>query len=136
MNSLTATDFDMQDAGSAAKGANATYKVSLDKQLNSFVGAETNDKLSGNGAAILRGGQGDDSYAINKVGDYVIEHANQGTDTVLLYRTSYSIDTNVENVIVKLLTYATALTLVGWLVHRQHHRHCRGPATGRSTGWL
>jgi len=55
MNSLTATDFDMQDAGSAAKGANATYKVSLDKQLNSFVGAETNDKLSGNGAAILRG---------------------------------------------------------------------------------
>lgn len=100
MNSLTATDFDMQDAGSAAKGANATYKVSLDKQLNSFIGAETNDKLSGNGAAILRGGRGDDSYAINKVGDYIIEHANQGTDTVLLYRTSYTIDTNVENVIV------------------------------------
>lgn len=100
MNSLTAADFDMQDAGSASKGASATYKVSFDKQVNSFIGADTNDKMSGNGTAILRGGKGDDNYAINKVGDYIIEHANQGTDTVLLYRTSYAIDTNVENVIV------------------------------------
>ncbi|GBH32230.1 M10 family metallopeptidase C-terminal domain-containing protein [Sphingobium xenophagum] len=56
--------------------------------------------MSGNGAAILRGGKGDDNYAINKDRDYIVEHANQGTDTVLLYRTSYTIDTNVENVIV------------------------------------
>ncbi|CCW18434.1 endo-1,3-1,4-beta-glycanase [Sphingobium indicum BiD32] len=100
LNSLTAADFDMQDAGSASKGATATYKVSFDKQVNSFIGADTNDKMSGNGTAILRGGKGDDNYAINKVGDYIIEHANEGTDTVLLYRTSYAIDTNVENVIV------------------------------------
>lgn len=51
---------------------------------NELVGNIAPNTLDGQGGAdVMRGGQGDDVYVVDDVADGVIEHANEGTDTVL-----------------------------------------------------
>ena len=72
--------------------------------LAGMAGADTiygnggNDVLDG-GAGIdtLAGGIGNDTYAIDSVNDTVVETANEGTDTAIVFVNSYVVAANVEN---------------------------------------
>jgi Ca2+-binding RTX toxin-like protein len=57
-----------------------------------------NDYLDGGlGADTMQGGTGDDIYVVDDEDDVVIEHADQGTDTVLTSLSTYTLGDNVEN---------------------------------------
>lgn len=69
-----------------------------------LIGLGKNDHLDGNsGGDKMSGGRGNDTYVVNSVRDQVIEHRNQGTDTVRVTldssRTAYVLPDNVENMI-------------------------------------
>lgn len=67
---------------------------------NSLIGNSGNNVLDGKaGADFMTGGKGNDSYYVDDVGDSVMESANEGTDTVYSSLTNYTLDTNVENLI-------------------------------------
>ena len=56
------------------------------------------DYLDGGiGADILYGYNGDDTFYVDNIGDAVVENANQGTDWVVCYLSSYTLGANVEN---------------------------------------
>lgn len=62
-------------------------------------GSSGNNVLTGNGAgSSLVGGSGNDSYYVGS-GDVVSEGASAGTDTVYSGLTSYTLGTNVENLV-------------------------------------
>ena len=62
-------------------------------------GNALNNILTGNSAAnILSGGSGDDTYLVDNAGDFVLEAASEGTDTVQS-SVSYSLATNVESLV-------------------------------------
>ncbi|MDP2206520.1 MAG: type I secretion C-terminal target domain-containing protein [Alphaproteobacteria bacterium] len=62
-------------------------------------GNALDNTLTGNSAAnILTGGDGDDTYVVDNVGDQVIEAGGQGTDTVRA-SISYTLAANVENLV-------------------------------------
>jgi Ca2+-binding RTX toxin-like protein len=62
-------------------------------------GNDLNNTLTGNSAAnILAGKNGNDTYVVDKLGDVVIENANEGTDTVRSGIT-YVLPENVENLV-------------------------------------
>jgi Ca2+-binding RTX toxin-like protein len=61
-------------------------------------GAGGNDVLDGGaGNDTMVGGAGDDTYALDSLSDVIIENANAGADTALVYMTSYALAPNVEN---------------------------------------
>ncbi|HEV7881283.1 S8 family serine peptidase [Bradyrhizobium sp.] len=65
---------------------------------NMLQGGAGNDTLDGGpDGSILVGGIGNDSYAIRSAGDVVVENANEGTDTGLVYMSSYVLGANIEN---------------------------------------
>ena len=67
---------------------------------NAIVGGVGNDTLDGGaGADVLTGGVGDDVYVIDDVGDQIVENAGQGTDTVRTTLASYTLGTNLENLV-------------------------------------
>ena len=67
---------------------------------NSIKGSTGNDTLDGGaGADTLIGGAGNDTYIVDDVGDVIVELAGQGTDTVRTGLASYTLATNVENLV-------------------------------------
>ncbi|WP_395352726.1 beta strand repeat-containing protein [Variovorax sp. UC122_21] len=95
-------------ASLAITTAQATSGSGSDTILNveSLVGSNFNDKLTGNtaanslnggaGADTMIGGLGNDGYYVDNIGDVVTELANEGVDTV--YSTiSYTLGANLEN---------------------------------------
>jgi Ca2+-binding RTX toxin-like protein len=67
---------------------------------NVITGNESANLLDGgNGADTLVGGLGNDTYVVNVTGDVVTEAASAGTDTVQSTAASYTLATNVENLI-------------------------------------
>ena len=64
---------------------------------NFLVGLAGNDTLDGGaGADGMLGGTGNDMYVVDSAGDFVVESANEGTDTVDA-TISYRLTANVEN---------------------------------------
>jgi Ca2+-binding RTX toxin-like protein len=67
---------------------------------NVVTGNESANHLDGgNGADTLVGGLGDDIYIVNLAGDVVTEAASAGIDTVQSTAASYTLATNVENLV-------------------------------------
>ena len=65
---------------------------------NSLTGNSGNDTLDGGaGNDTLTGGTGDDTYRVDSLTDSVIEALNEGTDTVQVSITGYTLVGNVEN---------------------------------------
>jgi Ca2+-binding RTX toxin-like protein/subtilisin-like proprotein convertase family protein len=63
-----------------------------------LIGGNGNDTLiDGSGLNTLQGGAGDDIYAVQSNLDTVFEFANEGTDQVQTFLTSYHLSPNVEN---------------------------------------
>lgn len=65
---------------------------------NSLTGGDGNDTLDGStGIDTLIGGLGNDTYVVDVATDIVTEAASAGTDTVQSSATTYTLATNVEN---------------------------------------
>ncbi len=61
-------------------------------------GGAGNDELDGwQGADTMIGGTGDDDYNVNSSSDVVTEYADEGTDTVKVRMSSYTLAANIEN---------------------------------------
>ena len=56
------------------------------------------------------GGTGNDIYVIDNLGDKIVEHPGEGTDTAYVYTSGYTLDDNVE---IGGVGTATGLTLSG-----------------------
>lgn len=64
---------------------------------DTLIGGAGNDFISGGaGADTMVGGIGNDTFIVDNPGDVVIEHANEGTDTVLSMLHDYTLAANVE----------------------------------------
>lgn len=67
---------------------------------NRITGNSTNNTLSGGlGADTLSGENGNDVYIIDGLNDLVIEAVNQGSDTVISSSESYTLPSNIENLL-------------------------------------
>ncbi|WP_375411312.1 calcium-binding protein [uncultured Bradyrhizobium sp.] len=66
--------------------------------------------IGGVGADTMVGNAGNDIYVADNIGDKVIEHAGEGTDTVYVWASGYTMDDNVE---VGAIGNASAMTLSG-----------------------
>jgi hypothetical protein len=67
---------------------------------NQLTGNNANNVLSGgSGIDTMTGGLGNDSYMVSDTGDVVIENLNEGIDTVYSRASTYTLATNVENLI-------------------------------------
>ncbi|MBX5177624.1 rhizobiocin [Rhizobium lentis] len=67
---------------------------------NTITGGAGNDMLNGGGGAdTLIGGTGNDTYIVDHVGDLVTEVADAGIDTVRTTLASYTLGSDVENLI-------------------------------------
>ncbi|SEJ26198.1 Hemolysin-type calcium-binding repeat-containing protein [Sphingobium sp. AP50] len=78
---------------------------------NTITGGSGNDTLNGGtGADTMIGGAGNDLYYVDNASDVVTEASGQGTDTVRTALASYTLGSNVENLIG---TATTAQTLAG-----------------------
>lgn len=67
---------------------------------DTLIGGAGNDQMDGKaGADRLEGGTGNDTYYVDDLGDIVIEHVGEGTDTVRVSVSGYTLSANVENLI-------------------------------------
>jgi Ca2+-binding RTX toxin-like protein len=67
---------------------------------DTLVGGAGNDVLDGGaGADNMSGGTGNDIYIVDNVGDIVMENANEGIDTVKASLATFTLASNVENLI-------------------------------------
>jgi Ca2+-binding RTX toxin-like protein len=65
-----------------------------------LLGGLGNDSLDGgSGNDSMTGGAGDDTYVVDAIGDEVVEAANEGSDTVQVTRSSYTLGANLENLV-------------------------------------
>lgn len=92
--------------GSALRSGVRVYAGNL---FDTLVGSAYDDYLSGAGRSTLRGGRGDDTYALSGENDVVVENANEGNDTVRA-NSNYALGANVENLV---LTGSLGLTGTG-----------------------
>ena len=75
-------------------------------------GGAGNDELDGwQGADTMVGGIGDDVYNVDSAGDVLVEYANEGTDTVKVRRSSYTLPTDFENA--DLRYYSGSISVTG-----------------------
>jgi Ca2+-binding RTX toxin-like protein len=75
-------------------------------------GGAGNDELDGwQGNDTMIGGTGDDVYNVDSAGDVVTEYANEGTDTVKVRKSSYTLPTNFENA--DLRFYSGSISVTG-----------------------
>lgn len=78
-------------------GSNQSDNLTGNSGNDILYGNAGNDILNGGeGADLLVGGVGDDTYIIDNLKDIIIEHENQGNDTVKSY-IDYTLGTNLEN---------------------------------------
>jgi Ca2+-binding RTX toxin-like protein/subtilisin-like proprotein convertase family protein len=78
---------------------------------DTLIGQDGNDVLIGGaGADTMIGGTGNDIYVVDNPADKVIEHAGEGTDTVYVWTSGYTLDDNVE---VGAIGTDSAMTLSG-----------------------
>ena len=83
-------------AGADLQGLTATAS------RTALFGNSGNNLLDGGaGADTMSGGTGNDIYFVDNAGDAVTENANEGTDTVYLDRSTYTLGANVENLILQ-----------------------------------
>jgi Ca2+-binding RTX toxin-like protein len=69
-------------------------------KADTLVGGDRNEQLDGGaGADTMKGGKGDDTYVAGSRFDKVIEKAGEGTDTVKLWDSSFTLPDNVENLL-------------------------------------
>ena len=67
---------------------------------NHIIGNDRDNTLDGRaGADILEGGRGNDAYYVDVAGDEVIENADEGTDTVFSTAFAFTLDANVERLV-------------------------------------
>lgn len=65
-----------------------------------LIGLAGNDTLiDGSGLNTLQGGTGDDIYAVQSTADTVFEFASEGTDQVQTFLSSYTLSSNVEQLV-------------------------------------
>jgi len=75
-------------------------------------GGDGNDELDGwQGNDTMIGGTGDDVYNVDTASDVVTEYSNEGTDTVKVRKSSYTLPANVENA--DLRYYSGSISVTG-----------------------
>jgi Ca2+-binding RTX toxin-like protein len=81
--------------------------------IEGFLGSSFDDIFTGNGLAILKGGRGNDTYAL-KAGDVVDEIVGEGRDTVIV-GSSYALKADAEVEVLKLtgISSKTSANLTG-----------------------
>jgi|AGTN01.1.fsa_nt_gi type 1 secretion C-terminal target domain (VC_A0849 subclass) len=88
---------------SPAESAPPTHWIKSTDPNAHVTGTAGNDQIAGVQKAAdvggMEGGKGDDTYTVGDANDKVIEHANEGVDTVLSYAPSYTLPANVENLV-------------------------------------
>jgi Ca2+-binding RTX toxin-like protein len=85
------------------------YNGNTSSLIENAIGGSGNDTLIGNqvdnilnggaGADYMTGGLGNDSYVVDNVGDVIVENAGEGTDTVYSNLATYTLGTNLENLV-------------------------------------
>ena len=80
------------------KGGIGNDKLYGGKGDDLLLGGWGNDILDGGeGINVLAGGRGNDSYYVKSNNEFVLEHVNEGTDTVFSAATNYVLSKNIEN---------------------------------------
>jgi len=89
-------------------GDSSNNTLNGSNQSDNLLGGAGNDVLYGNGgndyldggtgADLMVGGKGDDIYVIDSTKDIIVEHANQGIDTVQTHL-DYTLGVNLENLV-------------------------------------
>ena len=94
--------------GSAGDAAGDVYT-----SIERLIGSNHADSLTGNGAAVLQGGRGNDTYYVSG-SDRVIETAGGGFDTVV-FRGSYQLNADADVEVLKLagVSASASVTLIG-----------------------
>jgi Ca2+-binding RTX toxin-like protein/subtilisin-like proprotein convertase family protein len=78
---------------------------------DALAGQGGNDVLIGGaGADTMIGNAGDDTYVVDNLGDTIIEHPGEGTDTVYVWTSGFTLNDNVE---VGAIGNANSMTLSG-----------------------
>lgn len=79
-------------------GSNQSDNLQGGAGNDTLYGNAGNDVLNGGaGADLMVGGTGNDTYVVDNVNDIIVEHANQGNDTVQTTLDNYTLGTNLEN---------------------------------------
>lgn len=79
-------------------GSNQSDNLQGGAGNDTLYGNAGNDILNGGaGADLMVGGTGNDTYVVDNVNDIIVEHANQGNDTVQTTLDNYTLGTNLEN---------------------------------------
>ena len=87
-----------KDGNDVIKGSIGNDKLYGGKGDDLLFGGLGNDTLSGgDGINVLVGGKGNDTYYVQSNNDFVLEHANEGTDTVISTASNFYLTKNVEN---------------------------------------
>jgi Ca2+-binding RTX toxin-like protein len=93
-------DLRLLDGAAAGTGNKLDNAITGNAADNVLDGGAGNDKLDGGaGNDTLTGGTGNDAYVVDSADDQVIEHANEGHDTVFSTAATYTVADNVEDLV-------------------------------------